>query len=90
MAPFSLTYTVGNSAGISYIVDVINSTTLLSRNAVNVTEFNHPIPPDNACYEYVLTVSPVNVVGTGIPYIWNFSQILEGKKWTVKLTITYE
>ena len=78
MAPFSLAI-VGDNIGISYIVDVINSTTLLSRNAVSVTEFSHPIPPDIACYEYVLTVSPVNVVGTGMPYTWNFSQILGGE-----------
>ena len=81
MAPFSLAY---GSTGISYRVDVVNSSVLLLRTVVNVTQFSYPIPPDIACYEYVLIVSPVNVVGTGMPATWNFSQLI-GRTYSLLL-----
>ena len=84
MAPFSLAI-FGDSVGISYFVEVFNSTAFLSsRNGVNVTEFSYPIPSKSACTENwnQFTVSPVNIVGIGEPSAWNFSQLIECKHST--------
>ena len=32
-----------------------------------MTEFSYPLPQDAVCHSYVLTVSPINVVGRGAP-----------------------
>ena len=50
-------------------MDVINSTssvTLHSQCDIIMTEFSYPLPQDAVCHSYVLTITPVNVVGRGV------------------------
>ena len=67
--PFTLDIT-GVDPDITYCVDVINSTssvTLHSQCGINETEFSYPLPQDAVCHSYVLTTTPINVVGRGAP-----------------------
>ena len=32
-----------------------------------MTEFSYPLPQDAVCHSYVLTITPINVVGRGAP-----------------------
>ena len=51
-------------------VDVINftsSVTLHSQCDITMTEFSYPLPQDAVCHSYVLTISPINLVGRGAP-----------------------
>ena len=66
--PFSLDID-GVDPDITYCVDVINSTssvTLHSECGITETEFSYPLPEDAVCHSYVLTITPVNVVGRGV------------------------
>ena len=31
-----------------------------------MTEFSYPVPQDAVCHSYVLTITPVNVIGRGV------------------------
>ena len=67
--PFTLDIT-GVDTDITYCVDVVNSTssaTLHSQCGIDETEFSYPVPQDAVCHSYVLTTTPINVVGTGAP-----------------------
>ncbi len=53
-----------------YCVQVINSTSLqilYSQCGITATDFSYPVPVDALCHIYMLTVTPVNVVGNGTP-----------------------
>ena len=66
--PFTLDID-GVDPDITYCVDVINSTssvTLHSECGITETEFSYPLPQDAVCHSYVLTITPVNVVGRGV------------------------
>ena len=77
-APFTLdipkvdpdiTYCVG-------VVDSISSSTLHSQCGITETEYEYPIPPDSACHDYMVTVTPVNVVGNGTSSPLTFSETI--------------
>ena len=66
-APFSLDITDVDT-DITYCVGVVNSTsssTLHSQCGITETEYEYPIPPDSACRDHMVAVTPVNVVGNG-------------------------
>ena len=59
----------GVDPDITYCVDVINSTSSVTVHLecdITMTEFSYPIPQDAVCHSYVLTITPVNVVGRGV------------------------
>ena len=65
--PFTLDITAVDP-DITYCVDVIGSTssvTLHSQCDITMTEFSYPLPQDAVCHSYVLSITPVNVVGRG-------------------------
>ena len=67
--PFTLDITGVDPDITCYCVDVVDSTysvTLHSQCNITMTEFSYPLPQDAVCHSYVLTVSPVNVVGRGV------------------------
>ena len=67
IAPFTLDI-AGVDPDITYCVGVVNSTsssTLHSQCGITETEYEYPIPPDSACHDHMVTVTPVNVVGNG-------------------------
>ena len=67
-SPFTLDIS-GVDPDITYCVDVINFTssfTLHLQCDITITEFSYPIPQDALCHSFILTVSPINVVGRGI------------------------
>ena len=66
--PFTLDIN-GVDPDITYCVDVINSTSLITLRLqcdIIMTEFSYPLPQDAVCHSYVLTITPVNVVGRGV------------------------
>ena len=66
-APFTLDITTVDP-DITYCVGVVNSTsssTLHSQCGITETEYEYPIPPDSACHDHMVTVTPVNAVGNG-------------------------
>ena len=70
-APFTLDIT-GVDPDITYCVGVVNSTsssTLHSQCGITETEYEytHSIPLETVCHDYMVTVTPVNVVGNGTP-----------------------
>ena len=67
---------------ISYCVGVVNSTfsisaTLHSECGITETEYEYPIPPDSACHDHMVTVTPVNAAGSGTASHIHYSQILK-------------
>ena len=66
-APFTLDIR-GVDPDITYCVGVVNSTsssTLHSQCGITETEYEYPIPPDSACHDHMVTVTPVNPAGNG-------------------------
>ena len=66
-APFTLNIR-GVHPDITYCVGVVyptSSSTLHSQCGITETEYEYPIPPDSACHNLMVTVTPVNVVGNG-------------------------
>ena len=69
--PFTLDIT-GVDPDITYCVNVIVSTSSAALHSlcdITMTEFSYPLPQDAVChsYVYVLTITPVTVVGRGAP-----------------------
>ena len=67
--PFTLDITSEDPDITGYCVDVVDSTsstTLLSQCGINETEYSYPLPQDAVCHSYVLSITPVNVIGRGI------------------------
>ena len=66
-APFTLDITIVD-ADITYCVSVVNSTSSLALHlecGITETEYEYPIPPDSACHDHMVTVTPVNPAGNG-------------------------
>ena len=67
-APFTLDITTNVGPDITYCVGVVNSTsssTLHSECGITETEYEYPIPPDSACHDHMVTVTPVNPADNG-------------------------
>ena len=67
--PFTLDITGEDPDITGYCVDVVNSissVTLHSQCDITMTEFSYPLPQDAVCHRFVLTITPVNVVGRGV------------------------
>ena len=65
-APFTLD--IPGDPDITYCVCEVNSTsssTLHSQCGITETEYEYPIPPDSACHDHMITVTPVNPAGNG-------------------------
>ena len=81
IAPFSLDIPI-ISVDITYCVDVINSTssvTLHSECGINRTEYNFPVPTGSGCGGVIVTVTPVNVAGRGLPTSIQYNEALVGE-----------
>ena len=63
-APFTLDIR-GVDPDITYCVCVTSSLTLHSQCVITETEYEYPIPPDSACHDHMVTVTPVNPAGNG-------------------------
>ena len=66
--PFTLDIT-GVDPDITYCVNVIGSTSSAALHPqcdITMTEFSYPLPQDAVCHSYVLSITPVNVVGRGV------------------------
>ena len=80
-APFTLDIR-GVNPDITYCVDVVNSTsssTLHSLCGISETEYEYPIPPDSACHDHMVTVTPVNPAGNGTSSTLLYSETTECK-----------
>ena len=75
-SPFTLDITNTDPDIAGYCVDVVNSSTLATLHSecgINVTNFTCPISPRSWCDKYTFTITPVNVVGNGMPSSLNYS-----------------
>ena len=80
-APFTLDIT-GVDPDITYCVGVVNSTSsssLHSQCGITETGYEYPIPPDSACHDHMVTVTPVNPAGNGTSSTLTYSQTTECK-----------
>ena len=76
-APFTLDI-IGVDPDITYCVDVVNSTssaTLQAMCGINETEFTYPITFLSACDTILFTVTPVNIVGNGTNHTVSYYDI---------------
>ena len=60
-------------------VNPTSSSTLHSQCGITKTEYEYPIPPDSACRDHMVTVTPVNVAGNGTSSTLTYSQTTECK-----------
>ena len=84
-APFTLDIT-GVDPDITYCVGVVNPTSssiLHSQCGITETEYEYPIPPDSACHDHMVTVTPVNPAGNGTSSTLTYSQTTECKFNTI-------
>ena len=82
-APFTLDIT-GVDPDITYCVGVVNftsgsSSTLHSECGITETEYEYPIPPDSACHDHMVTVTPGNPAGNGTSSTYNLQCMLQQK-----------
>ena len=78
-APFTLDI-AGVDPDITYCVGVVNSSsTLHSQCGITETEYEYPIPPDSACHDHMVTVTPVNPAGNGTSSLLTYSEAIECK-----------
>ena len=88
-APFTLD--IPGDPDITYCVGVVYSTsssTLHSQCGITETEYEYPIPPDSACHDHMVTVTPVNSAGNGTSSTLTYSQTTECKCNTMPQYLT--
>ena len=77
---------------ITYCVGVVNptsSSTLHSECGITEVEYEYPIPPDSACHDHMVTVTPVNPAGNGASSTpLTYSQTTECKCNTMSQCLT--
>ena len=78
--PFTLNITQVEPDIAGYCVDVTTSSTTGSWCEIDTTGFNYSLPRDGACYNFTFVVTPVNVVGNGIPEAVSYSQVNESNE----------